>query len=144
MAKLSQIRDANTAFASKNSENTGLVCVFAGATSGIGAATLEKTVTILQESTIYVIGRSESRFEAQRAKLEDLNSSCTIVFLETEFSLIAGVDVVAKQLLERKTKVDYLFMSTQQLPLAGATCMYLSLSSGSLLDLRCGSLLMLT
>lgn len=123
MVKLSEVRDAKTEFARKSRENTGLICVFAGATSGIGKATLEKLVsTIVREATIYVIGRSESRFKNQLADLGGLNMSCKIIYLETEFSLISGVDAAVKQILERETKVDYLFMSTGKLPHAGPTC----------------------
>lgn len=64
------IKQYNAQFASQNHEN--LVCVFAGATSGIGASTLQKMVSILGASTFYVLGRSKTRFADQRAELQNL------------------------------------------------------------------------
>lgn len=45
------------------------VCVFAGATGGIGAGTLEKMTAILREPTLYALGRSSRRFASQMAQV---------------------------------------------------------------------------
>lgn len=119
MAKLFIIRQDNVRFTDEH--HTGLVCVFAGATSGIGSSTLERVFTMVFDSTFYIIGRSEAKFATQRATLEGLNSTNTIVFLEGQFSLISDIDAVSKKVAAEK-KVDYLFMSPGMYPLNGAEC----------------------
>ncbi|KAL2065554.1 hypothetical protein VTL71DRAFT_3224 [Oculimacula yallundae] len=118
MVKLVTVREENLRFANEN--HTGCVCVFAGATSGIGACTLERMITMISSSTFYVIGRSEQRFQVQHAKLQKLNSSNKIVFIQAEFSLIADIDSVSQRIVSVETKVDYLFMSPGLYPLNGA------------------------
>lgn len=101
-------------------QDVGLVCVFVGATSGIGASTLETMVRKLQKSTFYVLGRSVSRFADQLAKLESLNSSCKIVFMQAEVSLLSAVDAACKQISASEQKLDYLYMSPGLIPLNGS------------------------
>ncbi|RDL31189.1 Uncharacterized protein BP5553_09978 [Venustampulla echinocandica] len=117
MVKATAISQCNARFASEHHE--GLVCVFAGATSGIGAGTLERMVTMLAKSTFYVVGRSAARFVSQRAKLESLNPSCKVVFLEAEFSLLSDVDAVCTKIIAAERKVDFLYMSPGLVPLNG-------------------------
>jgi len=100
------------------------VCVFAGATSGIGASTLERMATMLHSPTFYVIGRSATRFVAQHTKLATLNPSCKIAFLEADVSLLSDVDVVCKQIVQAEKKLDYLYMSPGLIPLNGAQCSF--------------------
>ncbi|MCJ1454548.1 hypothetical protein MMC28_004901 [Mycoblastus sanguinarius] len=117
MVKATTIRQCNARFASEH--HAGLVCVFAGATSGIGAGTLERMALMLQAPTFYVLGRSAARFASQRAKLESLNSSCKVVFLEAEVSLLSDVDAACTQITAAEQKVDYLYMSAGLMPLNG-------------------------
>lgn len=119
--KLTAIKQRNSHFASENHE--GRVCVFVGATSGIGASTLEKMLPMLGVSTIYVAGRSETQFESQSAKLESLNENCKIVFLETDVSLLSGIDAACKKISAMEKKVDILYMSAGLVPLNGPECM---------------------
>ena len=121
--KFSAITQANARFASDNEQNTGLVCVFSGATSGIGAGTLEKMAVMLRSPTFYILGRSSARFASQRAKLESLNPDLKAVFLETDISSIAGVDAVCEKILLAEQKVDYLFMSQGSFPINVPNCM---------------------
>lgn len=114
------IKQHNTQFASENHDNC--VCVFAGATSGIGASTFERIVSLLGVSTFYVLGRSETQFEDQRAKLQSLKPSSKIVFLEVKVSLISEVDVACKQITESERKNDFLYMSPGIIPLHGPQC----------------------
>ncbi|KAL2005191.1 hypothetical protein VTN00DRAFT_3041 [Thermoascus crustaceus] len=115
MVKATTIRQSNARFASEYRD--GLVCVFAGATSGIGASTLERMALMLQAPTFYVVGRSAARFASQRAKLESLNPSCKVVFLEAEVSLLSDVDAVCRQITAAEQKVDCLYMSPGMIPL---------------------------
>ena len=103
-------------------QDVGLVCVFVGATSGIGAGTLETMVQKLQESTFYVLGRSASRFAKQRARLESLSPSCKIVFIQAEVSLLSAVDAACEQIATSEERVDYLYMSPGLIPLNGPQC----------------------
>jgi len=114
----------NARFAGEH--RSGCVCVFAGATSGIGAGTLKKLVTMLDAPTIYVIGRSAKGFVDQQKTLESLNPTCKIVFIEAEFSLLSNVDAVCKQIAAAEKKVDYLFMSAGMMPLNAPECTFLS------------------
>ncbi|KAM0802944.1 hypothetical protein BDR22DRAFT_929586 [Usnea florida] len=103
-------------------QDVGLVCVFVGATSGIGANTLKTMVHKLQKSTFYVLGRSASRFANQCAKLNSLNPSCKIVFIQAEVSLLSAVDAACKQITASEQKLDYLYMSPGLIPLNGPQC----------------------
>jgi NADP-dependent 3-hydroxy acid dehydrogenase YdfG len=125
-------RESNERFANENHED-GLVCVFAGATSGIGSSTLERMASMLPSATFYVIGRSASHFASQRAKLQTLNPTCEVIFLEAEISLLSEVDRVCKQITAAEKKVDYLYMSPGLMPLNGPQCKKLALSQLSAL-----------
>jgi short-subunit dehydrogenase len=111
MVKFSTITQSNARFAANNAENTGLVLVFFGATSGIGSGILENIAVMIHSSTICILGRSTSKFEPQREKIEKLNPSLKLVFLKAEVSLIGDIDTVCKTIKEAETKVDYLCMS---------------------------------
>ena len=120
MVKLTTIRQSNARYAS--SQHDRRVCVFAGATSGIGASTLERMAAMLHNATFYVLGRSAARFASQRANLERLAPRCKVVFLETQVSLLADVDAACKEILAAEQSVDYLYMSPGLIPLNGAQC----------------------
>lgn len=62
MVKATVIREFNSHFTNTQPQNQEPVCVFAGATSGIGAATLTSITSILRNPTLYILGRSVSRF----------------------------------------------------------------------------------
>lgn len=121
MVAITKIAQSNNSFAAQQHE--GVVCVFAGATSGIGARTLERMVAMFKAPTIYVLGRSSTRFAVQRKTLEARNPACNIVFVETDVSLIAGIDLATRQIAAAETKVDYLCMSMGGVPFGGAECM---------------------
>jgi NADP-dependent 3-hydroxy acid dehydrogenase YdfG len=116
------VKESNTRFAAQ--QHKGLVCVFAGATSGIGLGTLERMVTMLYSSTFYVLGRSPSRYASQLDQLRKLSATNKIVFVETEVSLISGIDAACAQIASAEQKVDYLCMSPGGLPFQGDVCMY--------------------
>lgn len=125
MVQLSHVTQANESFARDQADNAGVVCVFSGATGGIGEGTLEKMVVMFQGATFYVLGRSAERFTTQRAKLESLNPSLKLVFLETQVSLIADIDAATQKILAVEKKVDYLYMSQACFPVNAPRCMCL-------------------
>lgn len=122
MVKTSEVRKHNEAFTAEG--NGGLVCVFAGATSGIGAATLEQLASALHSATFYIAGRSAARFTSQRETLQKVNPDVKIIFFEGDISLLVDVDSFSSLIRGSETKVDYLYMSPGLLPLAsGAQCL---------------------
>lgn len=125
MVKFSNVIQANESFARDHTDNTGVVCVFSGATGGIGEGTLERMAVILQGATFYVMGRSAARFAAQRAKLESLNPCIKLVFLEVQVSLIGDIDSASQKIIEAEQKVDYLCMSQACFPVNVPQCMCL-------------------
>lgn len=120
MVKIATIERENSSFASE--EHAGYVCVFAGATSGIGASTIETLAVMLHEPTFYVLGRSAAQFEKHSARLQSLNSGMKVVFVEADVSLLAEVDEACKRISASEKKVDVLFMSQGYYPLNGAQC----------------------
>lgn len=123
MVRLATIVESNRLFAKENAEHgERLVCVFAGATSNTGAATVEQLAPLLPASIFYILGRSASRFQIQRAKLESLNRRLKIVFLETDVSLISSIDAACERIAAAESKVDYLYMSQGCIPLTVPQC----------------------
>ena len=131
MVKIKTIRQYNDF---NKEQDVELVCVFAGATSGIGASTLEKMVQKLQQSTFYVLGRSAARFTDQHAKLKSLNSSCQLVFIQAEVSLLVDIDAACKQISAAEKKVDYVYMSPGLIPLNGPQCTLRAILNAELAD----------
>lgn len=118
--KLATVKQRNLNFTSQ--KHAGLVCVFVGATSGIGASTLERMISMIVDSTIYVVGRSESRFGEQLSRLESLNHGCKIIFLEAEVSLLSQIDAICKKVIEAEERIDILYMSPGLVPFNGPFC----------------------
>jgi NADP-dependent 3-hydroxy acid dehydrogenase YdfG len=112
------IAQSNALFASQKPE--GLVCVLAGATSGIGLATLEKLAAMLQSSKFYVLGRSE--FATQLKELKNSSPSSEFIFIETQVSLISNIDQACQRDTTTEQKVDYLCMSQGSIPFQGYVC----------------------
>ncbi|KAI3331806.1 hypothetical protein HD806DRAFT_478368 [Xylariaceae sp. AK1471] len=114
------IIQSNQRFSSEHLNDEQIVGVFAGATSGIGARTLERMTTMFRAPTFYVLGRSSIHFATQRKTIESLNPDCNIIYIETDVSLISGIDSACQQIKAAEKRVDYLYMSMGGLPLAGA------------------------
>jgi len=124
MVSLTAIKKSNEAFAKSRAHHSqGLVVVLAGATSNLGAGSLQQLAAMLQGSTFYVLGRSAARFVSQRVELEKLNPSLKIEFIETDVTLITGIDAACERIAAAEKKVDYLFMSQGCIPLTVPQCM---------------------
>ncbi|KAF2018271.1 hypothetical protein BU24DRAFT_479686 [Aaosphaeria arxii CBS 175.79] len=117
MVTYSTIVASNAHFAEQH--HLGRVCVFAGATAGIGLATLKKIAFMLHESMFYILGRSRSRFSDQLAGLTKINPSNVYQFVEEEVSLMSAVDAACHSILTSETKIDYLCMSSGGIPWQG-------------------------
>ncbi|KAI2629581.1 hypothetical protein GGR54DRAFT_635763 [Hypoxylon sp. NC1633] len=118
MTPVATVIRSNAEFASQNIQ--GAVCVFAGATSGIGARTLERMTTMFASATFYVLGRSAMQFANQYKILHSLNPQINILYIETEVSLISGIDAACEQIAATERKVDFLCMSMGSIPMNGA------------------------
>jgi NADP-dependent 3-hydroxy acid dehydrogenase YdfG len=70
----------------------GLVCVFAGATAGIGFATSRKMIETTYSSKFYVLRRNPTCKEHKLSEREKLDSTNSIVFIEAQVALIWEVE----------------------------------------------------
>ena len=119
MVDISAIRKANGTLGSRA---PGLVSVFVGATQGIGAGTLRELVKHLKAPKVYLLGRSEARSAGQLAQLRHLNPDASILFIETEVSLLKNVDAVCQDISARESSLDLLYMSPGRLTFGGPDC----------------------
>ncbi|KAL4734226.1 hypothetical protein BDV11DRAFT_212965 [Aspergillus similis] len=120
MVSITKVRECNARAAS----DARTVCVFAGATSGIGAGTLSRLVQMRPNSTFYVIGRSATRFAQFQQQhlvhsIHSQNGNGQVIFLEAEISILAQVDDVCRRIARLENRVDWLYMSPGMIPLNG-------------------------
>ncbi|KAL9039461.1 MAG: hypothetical protein Q9214_004870, partial [Letrouitia sp. 1 TL-2023] len=120
MVAISVVRKANGTLASKP---TGLICVFVGATRGIGASTLSESAKHLKSPKIYVLGRSKAKCTRQLAELGTLNPSASIVFLEAEVARLRSVDEACDHIKSLESSLDLLYMSPGVLAMGGPDCL---------------------
>lgn len=116
MVAISIVRKANGALASKPAS---LICVFVGATRGIGASTLRELVKHLKAPKIYILGRSKAKCTRQLAELGTLNPSASLVFLEAEVSRLRSVDEVCAHIKSLESSLDLFYMSPGVLAMGG-------------------------
>jgi NADP-dependent 3-hydroxy acid dehydrogenase YdfG len=116
MVSIKYVRASNAAF--KESKES-LTAVFVGGTSGIGMGTLKQFVAHAHAPKVYVIGRSKKTSQCLLDELATSNSQASVVFLETEISLMKNVDKVCEEIKARESKVDLLFMTPGYLSFEG-------------------------
>lgn len=114
MVSIQAIRTANNSIASQSP-----TAVFAGATSGIGLAAIKALLQSTTSSKIYIIGRSQANFAPTLAKLQDLNPSAQLVFIEAQVSLLREVERVCAIIRGQEAVLDLLWLSQGGLSLAG-------------------------
>lgn len=117
MVKTAEVVAANSRFASEHHE--GRVCVFAGATSGIGLGALRRLAKMLYSSTFYILGRSESKFTSELESLRSSAPTCKFVFIEAQVSLIRSIDEASKCIISMDKKIDILCISPGGMPFQG-------------------------
>lgn len=118
MVDTTEVRESNAAFAKE--QHSRLVCVFAGATAGIGRATLERLATMIYVSTFYILGRNREHHAAWLGQLRATSPTNKSVYVDAQISLISNIDTACNQILAAETKVDILCMSPGGMPFAGA------------------------
>jgi NAD(P)-dependent dehydrogenase (short-subunit alcohol dehydrogenase family) len=106
MVSMKDVRAANNSLSSQS-----FTAVFAGSTSGIGLGAIEALLKSTKSSKVYVVGRSQSRFAPTLAKLQDLNKSAEIIFIEAQVSLLKEVDRVCAIIKAQESTIDLLWLS---------------------------------
>ena len=116
MVAISEVRSANAALKSKYESLTG---VFAGATAGIGLATLRAFAKHIPKPKAIVVGRSRAKFEPELRNLKSLNPNGDYTFIEADVSLIKNIDAVCEQIKKQVSSIDLLFVSQGYISFAG-------------------------
>ena len=116
MVAITEVRSANAALRNKHES---LTAVFAGATAGIGLATLRAFAKHIPEPKAIIVGRSRSKFESELQNLRSLNPKGQFTFLEADVSLIKNIDAVCEQIKKEVSSIDLLFTSQGYISFAG-------------------------
>lgn len=116
MVSLKDIRNSNK---SLQSLPPGLVAVFAGATSGIGLATLKQLARNCNGPRAYIVGRSQQKAAHIIDQLKAINPMGTFIFIEGQISLIKEVDRISEVIKKLETRIDILCMSPGYLSFGG-------------------------
>ena len=98
MVAISQVRSSNAQLRNLPPHLSSPTAVFAGATQGIGLATLRQLVIHTVAPTCYIIGRRETRVQDIIAELKELNENGRYICLVAEVSLLEDVDRVCEKI----------------------------------------------
>lgn len=90
---------------------TGLVAVFAGATAGIGETSLREFARHTLKPRIYIIGRSQEACDRLDGDLKTINPEGQYIFIRSDVSLLRNVDDVCRQIRDKESAINVLFMS---------------------------------
>lgn len=110
MVSLSEVQASNARIASTLPAR--LVAVFVGATSGIGETTLKQFAQHTKEPCVYFVGRSEEAGDRIRAECKNLNPEGEYNFIKADTSLIRNVDKICRDIKNKETSVNLLFLSS--------------------------------
>ncbi|KAI1139169.1 hydrogenase/reductase-like protein [Hypoxylon sp. FL0543] len=89
----------------------GLVAVFVGATSGIGETSLKHFVKHARQPRIYFTGRSDAAAERIKPELRSLNPEGEYNFLKYDTSLLENVDQACRDIKDKESTINLLFIS---------------------------------
>lgn len=92
-----------------------LVAVFAGATSGIGLATLKRFVNYAVEPRIYLFARNPTSAERVIAECRQLNPQGEYVFVKVDLSLVKETDRACDEVKSKEKLVNLAFLSAGEL-----------------------------
>ncbi|KAK0643953.1 hypothetical protein B0T16DRAFT_460044 [Cercophora newfieldiana] len=110
MVSLELIRASNSKIAT--SLPAGLVAVFAGATSGIGETSVKQFAKHTVKPRIYFIGRTKESGKRVLAELKELNPEGDYTYISADLSLLANADDICRQIKEKETSINLLFLTT--------------------------------
>ena len=94
-----------------------LVAVFAGATTGIGEATLKAFVKYAVEPRIYLFARSTASAERVAAACKTLNPSAEFDIVKVDLSSVRETDQACAQLKAKEKAVNLVFLSAGEVRL---------------------------
>ncbi|PWY74135.1 short-chain dehydrogenases/reductase [Aspergillus eucalypticola CBS 122712] len=100
---------------------SGLVAVFVGGTSGIGLSTAREFTRYATAPHIYLIGRNEAQASEIISELRAVNQSATVDFIKSDVSLLKNVDTTCREIAQKESKVNLLFLSAGILTTQGRT-----------------------
>ena len=106
MVLIKNIQEANRSRSSKPK-----TAVFVGATSGIGLGGIEALLKSTKGSTVFIIGRSKSKFATSLSRLRSIDPKATITFLEAQVSLLQDIDRVCRTVSDITESLDILWLS---------------------------------
>lgn len=89
----------------------GLVAVFAGATAGIGETSLREFARHTSKPRIYIVGRSQEACDRLDADLKNVNPEGDYTFIRSDVSLLRNVDDVCRQIRDKESAINVLFIS---------------------------------
>lgn len=124
MVTLSEV-EASNANASKTLP-VGLVAVFAGATSGIGEASLKSFAKHTVRPSIYFIGRSQESGDKILKELKGINADGEYNFIKADMSLLKNVDDVCRDIKKKERVINLLFLSQGTLKMGVSKFIYRS------------------
>jgi NAD(P)-dependent dehydrogenase (short-subunit alcohol dehydrogenase family) len=126
MVSLSTVQTSNARISAAIPPTTTPVAVFIGATSGIGRASLLQFAqhTAQNKPRIYFVGRSQAAADEILQHLRHIKpddgangggggggGAAEYVFIQADVSLLSQVDEVCKQIKEKESVVNVLFLS---------------------------------
>lgn len=109
MVALDKVQASNASVAKTYPET--LVGVFAGATAGIGETSLREFARHTSKPRIYIIGRSKEACDRLSVDLKKVNPGGEYFFIRSDISLLRNVDEVCKDIRNKESAINVLFMS---------------------------------
>lgn len=76
----------------------------------------------LPAPTVYIVGRSQKKFQGHLRELFELNPEGTFEFLEGDVSLLKEVDRLTEEVKKREKKLDLLVLSQGALEFGERKC----------------------
>jgi NAD(P)-dependent dehydrogenase (short-subunit alcohol dehydrogenase family) len=117
MVALKDVQASNSQI--KSTWPSGLVAVFVGSTSGIGAYALKEFAHRASKPRIYFVGRSQEAADKLLVELKSLNPGGEYIFLKCDTSLMRNIDDLCLKIKAKETAINVLFMSQGTLKFSG-------------------------
>ncbi len=115
MVSLKAVEESN---ASLQSQSTGQVALFVGATSGIAMHTLLEYARHSTKPKVYIVGRSDAKLSPLIDNLTKINPEGIYIPLIYSISLLKNVDAACAELQSKEHKLDLLLMCPGYLKLS--------------------------
>lgn len=119
MVELEEVQDSNAQITERFPP--GMVAVFAGATRGIGKATMLEFAKHMRQPRIYLLARSEDTTQPVLDELHEVNPDGEYYYVEADLSLINMVDAACRRVRENEKAINVLFMSQGTLDFTSRT-----------------------